>query len=178
MLVLTLGPQLLLFLGNGMANDDLGGYIDDNWDLVFPIVAGSLVISATIASVGLVVAAYLPRRAYATAAIVGVFVITLAAAHILMETADPHYARFGLLLSPIAWQGMILWLFGVDPRSGTDLFDAGFDGWVYLLAALVDDRRRVRRHAAPVRQGVDVSGADHRRSSSRTSPAGTGTSSP
>ena len=27
MLVLTLGPQLLLFIGNGMAADDLGGYI-------------------------------------------------------------------------------------------------------------------------------------------------------
>ena len=41
MLVLTLGPQLLLFIGNGMADDDLAGYIGDNWDLVFPIVAGS-----------------------------------------------------------------------------------------------------------------------------------------
>ena len=38
MLVLTLGPQLLLFIGNGMAADDLGGYVRDNWDLVFPIV--------------------------------------------------------------------------------------------------------------------------------------------
>ena len=38
MLVLTLGPQALLFIGNGMANDDLKGYISDNWDLVFPIV--------------------------------------------------------------------------------------------------------------------------------------------
>ena len=77
MLVLTLGPQLLLFIGNGMADDDLAGYIRDNWDLVFPIVAGSLLISAVIASVGLCIAAYLPRRAYSTAAIVGVFVLTL-----------------------------------------------------------------------------------------------------
>ena len=46
MLVLTLGPQLLLFLGNGMAADDLSGYIADNWDLVFPIVAGSVLLSA------------------------------------------------------------------------------------------------------------------------------------
>jgi ABC-2 type transport system permease protein len=136
MLVLTLGPQLLLFLGNGMADDDLGGYVSDNWDLVFPIAAGSLLISATIAAVGLVIAAYLPRRAYATAAVVGVFVITLAAAHILMETADPRFARYGLLLSPVAWEGMILWLFGVDPPSGSALSDAGFGGWVYLLACL------------------------------------------
>ena len=42
MLVLTLGPQLVLFIGNGMADDDLQGYLGDNWDLVFPIFAGSL----------------------------------------------------------------------------------------------------------------------------------------
>jgi ABC-2 type transport system permease protein len=137
MLVLTLGPQVLLFVGNGMANDDLTGYITDKWDLVFPIVAGSIVISATIAAVGLVIAAHIPRRAYATATIVGAFVLTLSAAHILMESADTTYARFGLLLSPVAWEGMILWLFGVDPPSGSALADAQLGGWVYFLACLV-----------------------------------------
>lgn len=62
MLVLTLGPQLLLFVGNGMAEDDLSGYLAEQWDLVFPIAAASLLISATIASLGLVTAAHLPRR--------------------------------------------------------------------------------------------------------------------
>ena len=84
MLVLTLGPQLLLFIGNGMAADDLGGYARDNWDLVFPIIAGSLLVSAVIASVGLCIAAYLPRRAYSTAAIVGTFILTLC------DRAHPH----------------------------------------------------------------------------------------
>ena len=136
MLVLTLGPQLLLFIGNGMATDDLGGYIRDNWDLVFPIVAGSLLVSAAIASVGLCIAAYLPRRAYSTAAIVGVFILTLAIAHILMETIDPAVARYFLLVSPVAWEGVILWLFRVDPDSRNVLADAGLGGWVYLLAVL------------------------------------------
>ena len=36
MLVLTLGPQLL-YVGNGLAADDLSGYIADRWDLIFPI---------------------------------------------------------------------------------------------------------------------------------------------
>ena len=136
MLVLTLGPQVVLFVGNGMADDDLQGYLRENWDLVFPIVAGSIVISATIAAVGLVIAAYLPRRAYSTAAIVGVFVLSTSAAHILMESADPRYARFALLLSPVGWDGMILWLFRVDPSAGSVLVDARLDGSAYFLACL------------------------------------------
>ena len=137
MLVLTLGPQAVLFVGNGMADDDLQGYLGQNWDLVFPILAGSIVISATIAAVGLVIAAYLPRRAYATAAVVGAFVLSSAAAHILMESADPSDARFTLLLSPIAWDGMILWLFRVDPQAGSVLADAHIDGSIYLLSCVV-----------------------------------------
>jgi ABC-2 type transport system permease protein len=136
MLVLTLGPQALLFVGNGMAADDLPGYVSANWDLVFPIVAGSLLTSATIAAMGLVIAAYLPRRAYSTATIVGVFILTLAVGHILMETVDTAYARFALLASPTAWEGTLLWLFRVAPAEGNVLRDADFPGWVYLLAVL------------------------------------------
>lgn len=137
MLVLTLGPQLLLFIGNGMAADDLGGYTSDNWDLVFPIVAGSFLVSAVIASVGLCIASSLPRRAYSTAAIVGTFILTLSIAHILMDSIDPAVARFFLLGSPVAWEGAILWLFRVDPDARNVLADADLAGWVYLLAVLV-----------------------------------------
>jgi ABC-2 type transport system permease protein len=137
MLVLTLGPQTLLFVGNGMADDDLSGYLSHNWDLVLPIIAGSLLISFVIAATGLCLAAHMPRRAYSTAAIVGLFVLTLAAAHIVMETADATYARFALLGSPVAWEGAILWLFGVDPGRRNVLADADLGGWVYLLAMLV-----------------------------------------
>ncbi len=154
MLVLTLGPQLVLFIGNGMADDALQRYVSDNWDLVFPIVAGSLLISATIAGVGLVIAAYLPRRAYATVSIVGVFILTLATAHILMESADPHYARFGLLLSPVAWEGLILWLFGADPPSGDVIAEARFGGWVYLLACIAT---MAAAYAATLRRFLRIS---------------------
>ena len=136
MLVLTLGPQLVLFVGNGMADDNLQGYLRANWDLVFPIVAGSIAISATIASVGVAIASSLPRRAYSTAAIVAVFVLTTSAAHILMESADPRYARAALLVSPVAWDGMIFWLFQVDPEAGSALARAALNGSLYALACV------------------------------------------
>lgn len=136
MLVLTLGPQLLLFIGNGMAADNLGGYTRDNWDLVLPIIAGSFLVSAVIAAVGLCIASYLPRRAYSTAAIVGTFILTLSIAYILMNSIDTAVARYFLLVSPVAWEGAILWLFRADPESGNVLVDASLGGWVYLLAVM------------------------------------------
>jgi ABC-2 type transport system permease protein len=136
MLVLTLGPQAVLFIGNGMAGDDLAGYLSDTWDLVLPIIAASLTISVTIAATGLAIAAYLPRRAYSTAAIVGVFILTITASEILMETVDTSVARWSLLVSPASWDGMVLWFFGVDPDSGSILAKADLGGWGYFLACL------------------------------------------
>jgi ABC-2 type transport system permease protein len=136
MLVLTLGPQAVLFVGNGMAADDLSGYIADRWDLVFPIIGGSVLVSAMIASVGLVIASYMPRRAYATAVIVGAFVLTFTVATILMETLDTEYAQYALLVSPAVWDGVVFFLFQVDASSENVVADASFSGWVYLAAGL------------------------------------------
>jgi ABC-2 type transport system permease protein len=136
MLVLTLGPQVLLFVGNGMVEDDLDGYLSDNWDLVPPILAGSLFLSLLIAGVGLAIASYVPRRAYATAAIVGVFVVTQIVAAILIETADASVARYALLVSPFVWEGAIYWFFGVRP-AGSELREADFPGAVYAVAGTV-----------------------------------------
>jgi ABC-2 type transport system permease protein len=134
MLVLTLGPQVFLYVGNGMAADDLSGYLADRWDLVFPILGSSLLLSAMVAAVGLVIAAYIPRRAYATAVIVGVFVLTGAVAAILMETIDPEVAQYALLVSPTVWEGTVLWLFRVDPSPDNVIADATLPGWAYLAA--------------------------------------------
>jgi ABC-2 type transport system permease protein len=136
MLVLTLGPQAFLYVGNGMAADDLSGYLADRWDLVFPILGGSLFISTMVAAVGLVIAAHIPRRAYATAVIVGVFVLTGAVAAILMETVDPEFAQYALLASPAVWEGTVLWLFRTDPSADDVLAEATFSGWAYFAAGL------------------------------------------
>lgn len=137
MLVLTLGPQLVVFVGNGMVGDDLDGYISESWDLVGPIVGGSLFLSLAIAAVGLAIAAYVPRRAYATAAIVGVFILSLTVASILMESVDTSIARYALLVSPFDWEGTIYWLFGSRPEPGSEVERAELDGAVYAAAGAV-----------------------------------------
>ena len=91
-----------------------------------------------IASVGLVLASYIPRRAYATAVIVGVFVLTFTVATILMETLDTTVrpvrapgepGRLGRHRS----SGSSGW----TPPSGNVISDASFSGWVYFVAGVV-----------------------------------------
>jgi ABC-2 type transport system permease protein len=137
MLVLTLGPQLVLFIGNGLASNDLSGYLGDNWNLVLPIFGGALLLSMTIAALGLVIAAYLPRRAYSTATIVGVFILTLSIGHILIETANASATKWFLLASPYAWEGMVRLFFRVDPDVGSTLQQSGLSGWTCLAGVIV-----------------------------------------
>lgn len=136
MLVLTLGPQALLYLGNGLTQDDVWGYLRDEWDLIGPIVVTAVLISGIISAIGLAIGAYLPRRAYATVAILAAFVIPLTVGGILMGTADPHWARWALLASPQLFDGFTLWLFSVDLSSNQVLADAGLNGSVYFFAGV------------------------------------------
>jgi ABC-2 type transport system permease protein len=138
LLVLTLGPQALLYIGNGMAGDDLWGYISEEWDLLPPIVLSALMISTVIAGAGLAIAAYLPRRSYSTVAILAVFAVPLAVSGILIGTVDPDLSRYGLLFSMLMFDGVTLWLFDVTPTASDygHLRDADFHGSVYFLAAM------------------------------------------
>ncbi|MFN8224327.1 MAG: hypothetical protein U0R50_13895 [Gaiellales bacterium] len=136
MLALTLGPQLLLYVGNGLATNDIRGYIADNADLLPPILAASVLVSLAIAAVGLVVASYLPRRAYATGAIVGATILTSAIVGIVVATTQTAPARAAVLFGPQAWEGLTLWLFGAEPASGSAIAEASLSGWLYLLAVV------------------------------------------
>ena len=61
-----------------------------------------------------------------------------------MQTVDATYARFVLLVSPVAWEGTILWFFGVEPDSANVLSDAHFGGWVYFSPSWRRLQRRSR----------------------------------
>lgn len=135
MLVLTLGPQMLLYIGNGLAEDDVWGYIQREWDQIGPIVASALLISGIIASIGLAIGAYVPRRSYATVAILAAFIIPITVANILIETTDPEVSRYFLLLSPTIFEGFTLWFFNA-PVDSEAFLDADFAGYIYLLAGL------------------------------------------
>ncbi len=135
MLILTLGPQLLLFFGNGFAGDDVWGYFKDSGTDILPIVLSAIWISAIMAAVGLAIGAWVPRRSYATVAILATFAIPLAVTGVMIDAAGIDVGRWSILLTPtFIFHGATYWFFGT---AEVDFFDrANFPGLVYLGAGL------------------------------------------
>lgn len=133
MLFLTLGPQVVLFIGNAFAGDDPVGFVRDNWDDIPSIIASALFVSGTMAAIALAIAAQTPRRAYATGGIIATFVITGAVGAIVADTAG----RYGIFLSLFdIIRGATLWLFDASPDPDDPLAKYDFPGVVYFLVGV------------------------------------------
>lgn len=137
MLILTLGPQTLLFFGRGLASDSLPDYISDSSEDAIPIVLTAIVLSGMAACLGVAIASQTGRRAYATVAILAAFVLTGILADILSETSGTGLARIGALVSPFdVSEGVTYWIFDEPVDVGSTVDQANFAGWVWGLAAV------------------------------------------
>ncbi len=138
MLVLTVVPQAVMFVGNSMAGNDATGYLKDEWDLVPRILASALLLSLLMAGIGLAIAAQTSRRAYSTVAILATFIVTLPVASILVSTFGSDFARLSVLFSPFhVIRGFTLWIFDVTPGRGGETAIAALPGALYALAAVI-----------------------------------------
>lgn len=134
---LTLLPQVVLLVGNGLAGDDLPGYIADHWlELPQTVVAG-LGIAVVVAAISLALAAQAPRRAYATVAVAAWFFVTFPVAGILVEVGG-DVGRFAAWLSPFSLlYGATLAIFAREAGPESIQATAGLPTWSYAVAAVV-----------------------------------------
>jgi ABC-2 type transport system permease protein len=138
MLAITVIPQTIMFVGNGLAANNFGDYLQDNWTDLPAILASAFLLSGLIAGIGLVIAAQMPRRAFSTVAILAAFVLTSIIAGTVLETSDQNIGRFALLFSPFqVVQGFTLWLFDASPEPDSPLAVADLPGVVYAIDAVV-----------------------------------------
>jgi ABC-2 type transport system permease protein len=110
---LTLVPMLVLFIGKVLLAADVPqAFVDELGNL--PQVIGAPVLFALpLAALGMAIAAYTPRRAYATGAIIAVFVVAAAVGAILGEATTGTIARLAPLIDPfVIIDGTRDWLFG------------------------------------------------------------------
>ncbi len=136
MLAITVIPQVIMFVGNGLAAADFGDYLRDEWADLPSILGSAILLSGLIAGVGLVIAAQTPRRAYSTVGIIAAFVLTSIIAGSVFEAADQDVGRFVLLLSPLhVVQGLTLWFFAATPDPGSQLAEADLPGAIYAIDA-------------------------------------------
>ena len=77
-LPLVLAGQVVLFVGLTLAASDPVQYVEDNWLDVPRFLLAGLVVAVYTTTVPLAVSAFTPRRAYAAALVIGVFIISLA----------------------------------------------------------------------------------------------------
>lgn len=137
LLLLTVFPQLVLFIGNGFAGNDTWEFMTDNWDQVPRILGSGILISALFASIGLAVASQTSRRGYSTAAIFVLLVALWTVMAIIVRSADAEAANYALLLSPLhVVRGLTLWIFDATPGTDTDLGVADLPLELYVLSCL------------------------------------------
>ena len=139
MLAITLVPQVIMFIGNGLAENSFFDYVRDEWADLPSILGSAILLSSLVAGIGLVIASQTPRRAYSTVGILATFILTSIIAGTIFEVADNDVARFALLLSPFhVVEGLALWFFDASTDPGTQLAEADFPGVTYAIdAALV-----------------------------------------
>jgi ABC-2 type transport system permease protein len=134
--LLTLGPQVVLLFGNGLATDDIWGYIQDNWAELPQTLVSGLLIAACAAAFCLALAAQTSRRAYATIAVIAWFLITFPIANTLVY-AIGGVGSLAVYFSPFDFMhGCTLFIFNAEPGFDSVQDEAGYPMWTYLVAVL------------------------------------------
>ena len=111
MLVLTLLPEAVLFVGNAFTTNASWDYLRENVAEIPRIAVSAVVVSSLCAAVALAIAAQTPRRAYATGGTIALFVVSSTAGGIVAVTLG----RYGAFLSLLdVMRGATLWVFGAD----------------------------------------------------------------
>ena len=117
LLLLTLLPQAVLFLGSMLAANDVPQFLKDGWRQLPRIVASGLLIAGLMASLSLAIACQTSRRSYATVAVIALFLVTTPLANIFVRAAG-GVGRFAVLFSPFdLLAGTTQWVFDVTPDS-------------------------------------------------------------
>ena len=131
-------PQLILLLGIVFASIDLGAGVGEALPLVVPILVSTIVAAAFFSGVGLVIAAFVPRRAFSAGAIVATFLVLSGVVQVLVvqgRLRDPF--RYVALLDPYALlDGLATTMFGGVGRNVT-VTRSGIDPAVFATSALV-----------------------------------------
>jgi ABC-2 type transport system permease protein len=131
-------PQLILLLGIVFASIDLGAGVGEALPLVVPIFVSTMVAAAFFSGVGLVIAAFVPRRAFSAGAIVATFLVLSGVVQVLViqgRLRDPF--RYVALLDPYALlDGLATTMFGGIGRNPT-VTRSGIDPAVFAAGACV-----------------------------------------
>lgn len=135
-LVLILIPQAVIFVGLVISNPDVVAAIGDNVGSLGPVLVVAAVIAGLLGSIGLAIAAFTPRRAYATAAIMAIFIVPGVIAQLVIRSTTGGLTRYIVLTAPgSVIEGVNGFLFGTKPGA-REVVEANLAGVLYVAVAV------------------------------------------
>jgi ABC-2 type transport system permease protein len=136
-LIVTLVPQLLLSIGGILAATDPATGLSKELPEIPRYLAVCLLEAGVFSGIGAVVAAYTPRRAYAVAAIIALFIVPPIVVALIAQLSVPDVARVLLLASPSdVIDGVNGAIYGPLTIGGQTFVLATLPGWVYIVTAI------------------------------------------
>ena len=137
MLVITLGPQLLLFLGKLSVADSAWVAFKGEWAKLFPIVGGTLLTSLFVASIALLLSSFATRRGYGSAAVIVFFLLVPALVTMFRTITIGDLRRYAILAHPVYLiSGFANWLFEIEARRRSVVGRAELPGQLYLFVMI------------------------------------------
>lgn len=138
---LSVAPLLVILLTTILVSADLPAAIGDQIGNLPQVLGSPLIHAIPLAALSLAIAAYTPRRAYATGAIIALFLVSGAVGSILAEAGRGRISEVAPLLNPfVLVDGMRDWLLGAtlpdSPVRDARLALPAFGGLTVLLAAI------------------------------------------
>ena len=153
--ILALAPLLVILFASIFAASDVVAAFGDQLQNLPQIIGSPAIHAVPLAALRLAIAAFTPRRAYATGAIIAVYLVTGAAGSILSEAGRGRLSQVAPLLNPwVLLDGTRDWLVGNTipdspvPRADLDLWVFGVLTAAFTLIAIGAILMRYRRIAA------------------------------
>lgn len=113
--IVALGPMLVIFLASVLVAADVPAAFGDQLGNLPQVIGAPLLHAVPLAALAMAIAAFTPRRAYATGAIIAVFLITGAVGAILAEAGSGRISQLAPLLNPfVLLDGARDWLLGAS----------------------------------------------------------------
>ena len=130
-------PLVVMFAGRIFAGSDVPTALADNLQAIAPAALVAPLVALVLGGISLAAASLTPRRAYATAGIIAIFIIPPLVIAVAQEVARGGFAQYIVLLGPAqVLDGVNAFLFGRTPSDEMVQF-ARLPGPVYVGAALI-----------------------------------------
>jgi ABC-2 type transport system permease protein len=153
--ILALAPLLVILFASIFAASDVVAAFGDQLQNLPQIIGSPAIHAVPLAALGLAIAAFTPRRAYATGAIIAVYLVTGAVGGILSEAGRGRLSQVAPLVNPwVLLDGTRDWLVGNTipdspvPGANLDLWVFGVLTAAFTLIGIAAVLWRYRRIAA------------------------------